>query len=426
MDRKLVRMILSRMSLFCTGILGSVADVHRRKFIPELLAGIAKAGSLVAADLARATQRVGETTCGAWKSIRHQLGSPKWDRQEEAMNRAFARREGRGVEALTPVVIDLSELVKPCARRMEHLDRVRDASASSKRGTTVTEPGYGLFNSITFGRHDMPVPLVNFLYSLQEGTFVSENAVLEHGCREIHQATGGRGLVVMDRRADAEIFLSMLQRLPMAFLVRLAEKRHLYAENADALGDVPTVARCLNLAGRMTLPRRVGRRTLSIRIRYGWRPVRLKGMPQTFTMIAVHGQFEHLDRKETEGWWYLLTNVPLTSPEEVEKLILAYRLRWKIEESIQFVKEELGLEKVRMLSFRRIRRLVALAFWIMALLAEIRFELSQSTLHKLYRLGRILRLVPASFIFYRLRRGLAVFFEWPPHLQKLLTICHAV
>ncbi len=96
MDLKLSRMILSRVARFSATILAESADKYRQKFITELFAGVVKAGSLVGAEVARETQKEGETTQAAWKSIRTQLGSRLWDRREEAINRAFSRQQPRG------------------------------------------------------------------------------------------------------------------------------------------------------------------------------------------------------------------------------------------------------------------------------------------------------------------------------------------
>lgn len=424
MDLKLSRMIVSRTARFCTAILGDTADAHRKKFIPELMVGMAKSGTVVVAGIARETQREGETTLASWKSIRHQLNSRLWDKREEAMNRAFAREQGRWVDERTPILVDLSDLQKRYARKMDYLGRVRDADESARQKTEVIRPGYWLFESYAFGwDEETPVPLVDFVYSLEEGRFPSENAALEFGFRGIHEATGGKGIVVMDRRADAEFVLETFDGLPMAFCVRMRGDRTLYDGEGRELGDVRQVAQGLNPQGSMVLKRRKGRRTLKIRVEYASREVRVSSCKRPCYLVAVHGTFKHMDRGETEGWWYLLTTEPTLRGGDVERVIRWYRLRWKAEEAIQFLKEELGLEQVRVLRFRRIRRLVQIAFWVMALLAEVMAGLSQSTLHKLYRLGQVLRVVTADFLLYRIRRAISVFFRDPDQFERLLGIC---
>jgi hypothetical protein len=427
MDLKLSRMILSRVGKFCSGILAEAADEYRKRFIPELMAGIVKAGTLVAAEIARATQKEGETMPAAWKSIRNHLGSKLWDKREEAINREFAQQQARWVDARTVIAVDLSDLSKKYARKMQHLGWVRDASESSRRKTDVIERGYWLFESYTFGWDDRtPIPLVDFAYSLEEGVFASENAALEYGFREIQRATKGQGVVTMDRRADAAFVLELLESLQMAFCVRLKKSRSVEDEEGRPLGSVADLAQRLEPQGTLRLKRRKGSRTLKIDVEYRYRRVHVASLKRPVYLVAARGNFEHADKSETEGWWYLLTTEPILTPADAERVLRWYRLRWKAEEAIEFLKRELGLERVRLLKFRAIRRLVQIAFWVMALLVEVMAGLAASTLRKLYRLGQVLRAVAADFLLYRIRRALAVFLRSPVHMRKLESICGSI
>lgn len=427
MDRKLSRMILSRVGKFCSGILSEVADEYRKRFIPEAMAGVVKAGTLVAAEIARETQKEGETMSAAWKSIRNHLASKLWDKREEAINREFARQQARWVDTRTVIAVDLSDLSKKYARKMEHLGWVRDASESSRRKTDVIERGYWLFESYTFGWDDRtPIPLVNFVYSLEEGRFASENAALEHGLREIHRATQGQGVVTMDRRADAGFVLELLESLPMAFCVRLQKSRIVQDDQGRDLGTVGDVAQRLEPQGTLRLKRRKGSRTLRVDVEYRYRRIYVASLKRPVYLVAAKGNFEHADKSDTEGWWYLLTTEPILTPADAERVLHWYRLRWKAEEAIEFLKRELGLERVRLLNFRAIRRLIQIAFWVMALLAEVTVGVTDSTLRKLYRLGQVLRAVTADFLLYRIRRALAVFFRDPAHMRKLELICGSI
>jgi len=424
MDLKLSRMILSRVGRFCAPVLSERADEYRKRFIPKLLAGIVKAGTLVMAEIARAVQKPHESTSGAWKSIRYQLDSELWDKREEAIVEGFSRQQARWVGRRTVIAVDLSDLSKKYARKMEKLDWVRDADESSRRKTEVTGPGYWLFESYTFGwDEETPIPLVDFVYSLKDGEFPSENAALEHGLRGIHQATKGQGVIVMDRRGDAGFVLELLEGLEMAFCTRLRGDRTLYDEEGRTLGNVAQVAQGLGSEGRMVLKRRKKGRTLKMEVDYGYRAVRVAGLKRPWYLVAARGRFEHLDRGDTEGWWYLLTSEPVLTRSDAERVLRWYRLRWKAEEAIQFLKEELGLERVRCLTFRRIRRLVQMAFWVMALLVEVMGGLAESTLGKLYQLAKVLRVVQAHFLLYRIRRALAAFFDEPDHWRALSSMC---
>jgi hypothetical protein len=320
--------------------------------------------------------------------------------------------------------VDLSDLSKKYAKKMEQLDWVRDADESSRRKADVVGPGYWLFESYTFGWDEQtPIPLVNFVYSLKGGAFRSENAALEHGFHRIREATGGQGVLVIDRRGDAGFVLELLEALRMTFCTRLRGDRTLYDGDGRPLGDVVQVARGLPLGGRLVLKRRKRRRTLKLEVDYGYRRVHVAGVKQPLYLVAARGRFENVDRADTEGWWYLLTSEPVLTAADAERVLRWYRLRWKAEEAVEFLKRDLGLEEVRLLRFRRIRRLVQIAFWVMALLVEVMAGLAESTLKKLYRLGQVLRTVAADFILYRIRRALAAFFRDPDQCRRLTSLC---
>jgi len=248
MDVRITRMILSRVGRFCGEVLQE-ADQYRKEFIPRALVGIARAGTLVGAPIARAIQRPGQKVAEVWRSLRRQLNRRLWDKREEAMNRSFARQQARGVEARTPILVDLSDLSKRYARKMDRLGWVRDADESARCKTEVIRPGYWVFEAYSFGWDEVtPIPLVNFGYSLEEGSYLSENEALGAGFRAIHEATGGLGIVVMDRRADADYVLQTLEGLPMAFAVRLRGDRILEDPEGRRLGSVREVARALRTA----------------------------------------------------------------------------------------------------------------------------------------------------------------------------------
>lgn len=331
MDLRLSRMILSRVGRFCARTLVD-ADEYRKKFLPQAMVGIIRAGTLVGAGIARGMQRPEEETQTAWKRLRRQLNSELWDKREEAMNQRFAQEQARWVDERTPILVDLSDLSKEYAKEMDDLDWVRDADESTRRGELVIKRGYWIFESYAFGWDEKtPIPLVDFSYSLQEGRYLSENAALGAGFEAIHRATGGQGVVVMDRRADADFVLQTLERLQMAVAVRLRGDRRLRDEEGRELGDVFEIAHAMKPEGEVTLERRARGRKLRVQIRYGWKKVQVPGLKRSYWLVAAHGSFEHVDRRETEGWWYLLTTEPIRTKQDAERVLRWYRLRWKAE-----------------------------------------------------------------------------------------------
>ena len=69
--------------------------------------------------------------------------------------------------------------------------------------------------------------------------------------------------------------------------------------------------------------------------------------------------------------WYLLTNEPITSADDLWTLVFAYARRWQIEQMWRTCKHELAFESPRLHSFEHRRRLLMLASLAYAFLLEL-------------------------------------------------------
>ena len=88
-------------------------------------------------------------------------------------------------------------------------------------------------------------------------------------------------------------------------------------------------------------------------IAYGFCPVQLPDMLVPLYMVVVAG----FGIKPM----MLLTNVPMRKNRAVlYQVVESYLTRWKIEETIRFIKQSYGLEDVRVLTYRRLQNMMAL------------------------------------------------------------------
>lgn len=69
--------------------------------------------------------------------------------------------------------------------------------------------------------------------------------------------------------------------------------------------------------------------------------------------------------------WYLVTNEPITTPEDAWRIILAYNRRWQIEMSIRFDKAELAMESPRLRDWDARWKLLLLAALAQAFLLTL-------------------------------------------------------
>jgi hypothetical protein len=137
---------------------------------------------------------------------------------QDALVRQGAKRMGRD----TLLILDLSDLVKPYAKKMEYLARVRDGSEGK------LADGYWLCQVIGVENEGNEItPLYGELYSSQAKDFVSENREILKALRKISRAVGEKGVWVIDRGGDRGRLYEELIPQDLRFIVRQMGDRDL-------------------------------------------------------------------------------------------------------------------------------------------------------------------------------------------------------
>jgi hypothetical protein len=85
--------------------------------------------------------------------------------------------------------------------------------------------------------------------------------------------------------------------------------------------------------------------------------------------------------------WVLLTDWPVQSAEEAQRVFQMYRQRWSIEDAFKFTKECVNWEQAQVLNWRGIRMLVALAWVAAGFLYELGVSLEWPEVRLLARWG---------------------------------------
>jgi len=85
--------------------------------------------------------------------------------------------------------------------------------------------------------------------------------------------------------------------------------------------------------------------------------------------------------------WVLLTDWPVTSAAEAQRIFRFYCRRWSVEDTFKFVKACFGAEEVQMLHLNAIRRLLAYAWVAAGFLFQLGLTLDTAEVRLLARLG---------------------------------------
>jgi Transposase DDE domain len=300
----------------------------------------------------------------------------------------------------TPIILDLSDLAKPLAKKMDYLATVRDGST----GKLVN--GYWLLELYASLSRKNPVPILLEPFSHEEPYSPGQNPVVLKAVHKIFELTGNRGVLVVDRGFDAGVMFEDWLDNKYRFVARLVGKRYLLRFSVDFEQSnngqwIPIQAR--QLAEQTPTPHhfyklinRKGKSAFRI-TQIGWVKVRLPGREQNLTLVV-----SRLAGCQTP--LMLLTNLPVENLKDAKRVLCYYVRRWECEEGIRFLKSRVNLEKIRTFRWCAIRRLVLLAVLVMIYLGWI-VEAHPNIGDRLVRLSQPLPDKP-DFLMYRLLTGL--------------------
>jgi hypothetical protein len=398
---RVVRVTHKRLTDFF-GIFTSKLDRRRQKVLPQMLQALVLGGSGIVAEMAR--QVAADRFASRCKAFRKHLKSPAWS--HEAAAQGWERHLGEAIEEFTPIACDLGDVNKEHARKMEGLAYVYD------HDTKRIVQGYWMFESCAqLSGIDQPVPLLYFPYSVERAEEnLSRNLAILRGLKRIREATQGRGLLAMDSEFDADVIFDwLLGDVRMHFVVHSAGTRGLCDASQRPLGLVWQILPSIPLEHVIDVKQPRNGKLKKVRYAYGYIPVRLPGQSAPLWLIA--SQQISPTYKGITGF---LTDVKLDGVVQAERVLRAYTFRWRVEEVTQVMKEEMGLEEIRVKHWVAIERMVWLCSMAAAVLAFLydEFEdLSKSTRENFLRWARIEKLKrEVRFVYYRVLyalRGLA-------------------
>jgi len=183
-----------------------------RRFVCEALYGITASESVMLSEIGRTLDeeiRLKKTET----RLSSQLGR---EQLKECVEKNLLSLGASRIGRETLLIVDISDIAKRYACRMEYLAQVRDGSSK--------EIAVGYWTVQVVGAEVEGVhitPLVHRLYSQNAPGFVSENEEILGAVRDVSRAVGDRGIYVIDRGGDREKLLYPFLREKRRFMVRL-------------------------------------------------------------------------------------------------------------------------------------------------------------------------------------------------------------
>lgn len=381
-----------------SGILSEKLDKTSRRFVCEALYGIMASESVMLTEIGRQLESK-VSLKKIEERFSRQLCKPElWSCIQDSV---LSLAQGH-IKENTLLVLDLSDICKKYAEKMEYLAGVRDGSED---GNIVD--GYWTTQVIAseVGSSEV-VPMYFSLYSQAAPDFVSENEEILKTINRVSKSTQNKGIWVIDRGGDRDALYESLLTHKRQFIIRLVGTRDLVYEGK--------ATRAIWLAHACRLPYKEnlvrlkdGRETLH-QLRYGAIQVQLPEFNFPLTMVVVKGLG---DRP-----MMLLASIgEKPEPKLLWFIIRAYIKRWSIEETIRFVKQTYDLENIRVLKYVRLQNMMALllaVFYFVAVILDRAQKLTVMTGHVLECAKRVFGI--PDFKYYALGDGLSSIFKHFP------------
>jgi len=388
-----------------SGILSTGLDKTARRFIQEAIYGVIASESVMLTEIGRQIEsRVSLKKIE--ERFSRQLVKPRiWAcLQKNILSLASER-----VSEKTLLILDLSDLKKKYAEKMEYLATVRDGS---EEGELVE--GYWT-NQVIAAEVDSNeiTPLYYSLYSQKSPDFESENVEIIKAFNQVGKALQNRGIWVIDRGGDRDYLYESLLKNKRDFIIRLVGSRDLISQ------DKPLRSLWLAYACRLPYENNIIKiiegKEVQFHIRYGFMPVCLPEFKKPLTMVVIKGF--------SGQPMMLLTSLQINSKEkDLWFIVSAYLKRWSIEETIRFVKQTYDLENIRVLKYVRLQNMMALllaVFYFVAVILDHTQKLTVMAGHVLKCAKRVFGI--PDFKYYALSDGLCnIFSRFPGKLIEAI------
>ena len=377
---------------FSGGLSAGLPKVSRR-LVTEMVYGIQARQSVRLTEVARALgekislKKTHERLC--WQLRKVWLGIKLTD--------ALLRMGAERIRELSLLVLDISDLSKKYAEKMEYMGKVRDGSEG------VLANGYWTLNVVgTEVGETGIIPLYSSLYSQQAPEFRSENPQMERAMDRVSVHTQKRGVWVLDQGGDRRELLDFLLNRELRFIIRARSERELISDG-EKISILDLALSCPMMYAERIVKEEQGQERI-LRLEFGYRRVRLPRRKEALFLVVVRGFGQEP--------LMLLTNLEIRrSRSSLWRVIESYLTRWRVEETIRFLKQSYRLEDIRLLTYTRLQNMMvlvtAVAYFATVYLG-LKTKLRVLARHVL-RAARRLFGIP-DFRFYALADGIREFF----------------
>lgn len=309
----------------------------RRKFLRQMIYGIQAVRDIKVSEISRGL-------CEKIKLIKTENRLARQLATEDLtdiLNSNLLKESGKRIKEDTVLALDLSDIRKDFAKKMEHMDGIWDGSKGEvAKGYWICEIVGAEVNGNEL------IPLYSESFSQSAEGFESENKQMLKAIDKVYEATNGKGILVIDRGGARPEVVVNIEEKQRQFVVRMLGSKHVIDNNGDKIS-------LKQLAKKMRCP-----------VEYEVEVNKEGSKEKYFVKLGIRKNVKYENKSLNiivvrgfgEDEMILATNTNKTATEVLE----IYLTRWKCEESFRFLKNEYNLEDVRVRSYVAIRNVVAI------------------------------------------------------------------
>jgi hypothetical protein len=308
------------------------------KFVVQMLYGILAGNKVHLSEIARSLNEnitLKKTIDRLSRNLFH------FSEKDIVMDNYIAEVKKQIDEEQSVIVIDNSDITKPCSPKMEAISDVHDGSTGEIR------KGYFTVEAAVLSKNKkMPMSVYEKVFSSAEDGFVSmthENLC----CLKSLSAHFEKNCVrTLDRGFDANDYYRYFLKHEEKFVIRAKKNRNVIYKNQTQ--NIMDVANIYKGNYRMDFMNNHGKK---IDCKISYIPVKLCEFPnKDLVLVVVYGF-----GKEP---MLLITNLESTEKKKLCMIVAkVYLMRWRIEEYFKFKKQQFGLEDLRVMTLQSIRNL---------------------------------------------------------------------
>jgi hypothetical protein len=294
----------------------------------------------------------------------------------------------------TVLIVDDSDVSKPCSSKLEGLCRVKDGS------TGGIADGYWFAGvSALTANHKQPIPVYSRIYSSVEEGYKSNNAETIKSLEFLSAHFPKTNIRAFDRGYDGGYIFDYLIPKDENFIVRLVGNR-----NCTHKGETVLVSKLAEKFKGKYLLDFESKDGKKVGCKISIAPIFLPSHPDKQLNLVICRGFGKVPLM-------LLTNLNSDDPRLCVTIIKVYLMRWRIEEYYRFKKQGFGFEKFLVRSLDSIRNLdliLSMVIGYIGILSE-KVDDSVEVMRIIHASKRLYGL--AKFTFYAISDGLAAIFS---------------